>query len=237
MPSFDVASVKLSSPDEHGIGMFVRTGGKITATNYTLSMLIYAAYGVEEFQILNGPKWVREDRYSIVAAPPSGSQSSKLNPVNPKLPPPEEELLMLKSLLASRFKLVVHEESREGSVLALVVGKEGPKLATAKNNEAFPVVMSGRTDNAETPAFMGGQNASMARFATRLSQHFRRPVLDQTGLTGSYDFRFEYAGDMNDQGGGVSLFSAIQQLGLKLVQTKGPVPHLVIDHAEKPDAN
>lgn len=144
---------------------------------------------------------------------------------------------MLKSLLASRFQLVMHEESREGSVFALVVGKEGPKLARARDNNAFPVVASGRTDNAESPDYLKGQNASMALLAKRLSQHFRRPVLDQTGLKGAYDFQFEYAGDISDTAGGASLFSSIQQLGLKLIQTKGPVPHLVIDHAERPDAN
>jgi uncharacterized protein (TIGR03435 family) len=118
LPAIELASLKLSSPDEHVIGMFVYPGGRITVSNYTLRMLIHEAWQVEDFQIDGGPKWADQDRYSIVARPPADSKSSKVNPPNPKLPPPDEERMMLRALLAERFGLVVHEEERDGPVLA-----------------------------------------------------------------------------------------------------------------------
>ena len=70
-PAFEVASVKLSTPQERIIGLSTYPGGKITATNYTLQMLIEEAYGVRDFQISGGPRWIGDDRYSIVAKPPA----------------------------------------------------------------------------------------------------------------------------------------------------------------------
>jgi uncharacterized protein (TIGR03435 family) len=236
-PVFEVASIKPSTPQERVIGMFVYPGGRLTITNYTLRMLIHDAYGVEDYQISGGPKWAGEDRYSIEAKPPTDSKSAKVNPANIKLPPEEEELSMLRSLLAERFQLTVQRESTEGSFLALVVDSHGPKLTEARDKDAFPFVGGGRTGNAERPDFMNGANVSMARLAAGLSQRFRRPVLDQTGLTGTFDFRIEYAASLSDSTDGPSLSTAIQQLGLKLMPAKGPVVHLVIDHAEKPSGN
>jgi uncharacterized protein (TIGR03435 family) len=236
-PTFEVASVKPSSKQERVIGMFTYPGGRLTVTNYTLRMLIAAAYQVREFQILGGPKWTGEERYSVAAMPPADSQSSKISPANPKLPPQGEELSMLRALLADRFHLAVHAETKEGRVFALQVGRKGPALAGARDKDAYPVVSYGRTGAAERPDFMEGQNASMALFAERLSRELGCPVLDQTGLKGAFDFKFEYAADLSESAAGSSLFTAIQQLGLKLAPTRGPVPHLVIDHAEKPSEN
>jgi uncharacterized protein (TIGR03435 family) len=236
-PAFDVASVKLSSAQERGVGIFAYRGGRITITNYTLKMLIHEAYGVEEFQITGGPAWAGEKRYSIAAMPPADSKSSRINPANPKLPPPDEELLMLRALLISRFHLAIHEEKKEGSVFALELGKQGSRLTPAKDRDAFPSVGAGRTGNPEAPDFMLGQNASMALFATRLARDLKRPVLDRTGLPGTYDFRFEYAADLSESSPGSSLFTAIQLLGLKLAPAKGPVSHVIVDRAEQPSEN
>jgi uncharacterized protein (TIGR03435 family) len=236
-PAFDVASVKPSTPQERVIGMFLYPGGRLTITNYTLRMLIHDVYGVEDYQISGGPKWTGEDRYSIEAKPPADSKSAKVNPVNFKQAPEEEELSMLRSLLAERFQLRLHQESTEGSVLALVVDSHGPKLTEARDKDAVPGVGGGRTDDPERPEFMNGWNVSMARLAARLSQLLQRTVLDHTGLNGTFDFRFEYAASLSDSADGPSLSTAIQQLGLRLMPAKGPVVHLVIDHAEKPSGN
>ena len=144
---------------------------------------------------------------------------------------------MLRTLLADRFRLTVHEETKEGPVFALVLGGEGPKLTGAKDKNAFPVVAYGRTGIPERPDFLQGINASMERFAVRLAAFLDRPVLDQTGLKGTFDFRFEYMRSLVESAGGPSLTSAIQDLGLKLVATKGPVVRLVIDQAVKPSEN
>jgi uncharacterized protein (TIGR03435 family) len=236
-PAFDVASVKPSTPQERIIGMFVYPGGRLTVSNYTLRMLIHDAYGVEDYQISGGQKWTGEDRYSIEAKPPASSKSAKVNPANFKLPPEEEELSMLRSLLADRFQLTVHKESTEGAVLALVVDSRGAKLTAAGDKGSFPFVGGGRTDDAERPDYIKGGNVSMARLAARLSQLFHRTVIDQTGLTGTFDFRIDYAASLSDSVDGPSLSTAVQQLGLKLMPAKGPVVHLVIDHAEKPSGN
>jgi uncharacterized protein (TIGR03435 family) len=237
-PEFEVASVKPASRQDRVIGMFTRPGGRITITLYTLKMLIHEAYGVQAFQISGGQQWTDEDRYDIEAKPPANSPSSKYSPANPKLPPPQEELLMLQSLLADRFKLKVHTETREGPVYELAVGDKGPKLEAAKSADDFPVVAFGRSGRADQPDFMRGENASMQLLAARLALELGRPVLDQTGLKGSFDFEFRYAKDDGPADASPSLFSAIQeQLGLKLVPAKGPVEILVIDSAEKPSAN
>jgi uncharacterized protein (TIGR03435 family) len=230
-PTFEVASVKPSGPDEDVFGMFAYPGGRLAVTNYTLRALIFEAYGIEDFQILGGPKWAGEERYSIVAKPPADSKSSKINPSNPKLPPPEEELLMLRALLAERFHLMVHEEVKVGPVYALAVGRKGAKLTDAKDKNAFPVVATNQDRS------RSGENATMPLLAAALSRKLKRPVLDRTGLKGSYDFKFDPEvgpdGKLDDS----SFSGAIEVLGLKLTPARGPVRYLVIDHAEKPDAN
>jgi uncharacterized protein (TIGR03435 family) len=235
-PSFEVASIKPSAPDDRIIGMFTNPGGRITVTLYTLKMLIHDAYGVQDFQISGGPRWTETDRYNLIAQPSASSASAKLTTPNPKLPPPPEELRMLQNLLADRFKLKFHRETKEGPVYDLIVAGKGPKLKPAKSADDFPVVGYGRTGRADSPDFMMGENASMQRLATRLSTEFARPVIDRTGLPGTFDFRFEYTKDSSQPG--PSLMQVIQDdLGLKLVPARGPVETFVIDSAEKPSGN
>jgi uncharacterized protein (TIGR03435 family) len=236
-PAFEVASVKPANPQDRSIGMYALPGGRISITMLTLKQLIQEAYSVQPFQISGGPRWIGDDRYDIEAKPPADSLSSKLTTPNPKLPPPHEELLMLQSLL-DRFQLKVHTETKEGPVYELVVADKVPKLQEAKSADDFPVVAYGRTGVPELPDFMRGTNASMQLFAARLARDFERPVLDKTGLKGSFDFVFKYAQDFSEPDAGPSLFRVIQeQLGLKLVPAKGPVEILVIDRAEKPSDN
>jgi uncharacterized protein (TIGR03435 family) len=236
-PTFEVASIKLSSAQERNIGMSTFPGGRVTITNYTLRMLIHEAYSVQDFEISGGSGWADNERYSIVAKPPASSESSKIHPTNPKLPPPQEERLMLRTLLADRFQLKIHWETKDGPVLALIVGNKGPKLKEPKDKDAFPVVVYGRTGKTDLPDYLEGQNASMTLLAARMAGFLRRPVLDQTGLKGSFDFHFAYSGDDSQSDTGPSLIGGVEEIGLKLVATKGPVARLVIDHAEKPSEN
>lgn len=233
---FEVASVKPANPGDP-IDMIVSPGGRLTITNFTLQLLIRIAYGVEQFQISGGPVWVGQDRYSIVAKPPDSSQSSKFSPAKRTDPPPKEELLMLQALLADRFHLKLHRETKEGPVYALVVSSKGPKLQPAKNPDDRPVVGNGFNGNHDSPDvtyYISGQNVTMSILAAKLAAFVHRPVSDNTGLRGSFDFKFDYA----EGGENVFLFEAIQkELGLKLESRKGPVEHLIIDHAEKPSAS
>jgi uncharacterized protein (TIGR03435 family) len=237
-PAFEVASVKLSTPDERVIGLSTYPGGRITATNYTLEMLIEEAYNVQRFQISGGPRWIGDDRYSIVAKPPASSASSKSMPPYPKWPPRKDQRLMLQTLLllADRFHLQLHREMKEGPVYILAMGNKELKLKPAKSADDYPWVGSPEGGGISGTG-MAATNASMQLLATRLTGYLRRPVLDQTKLKGAFDFKFDYAAEDNQPDVIASIFASLQGLGLKLEAAKGPIETLVIDHAEKPTQN
>ena len=213
-PAFEVASVKPSTPGSSGGGITPGPTG-LTARNVTLLFCMRIAYNVQDYQV-SGPNWLSTEQYDIVA--------------NTGAPVNQDQLrLMLQTLLAERFRLVLHRGERTRSVYALVVGKDGPKLTEAKSD-----------DNAGTTADMGHlvfTAASMSALARRLSQQLHEPVSDLTGLKGIYNFTLDWQQD--DNVSGPSLFTAVQeQLGLKLEAKKVPIEVLVVDHAEKiPTAN
>jgi uncharacterized protein (TIGR03435 family) len=159
------------------------------------------------------------DRFDIAAKPETRSR-------------PEEVLLMMQRLLADRFQLALHRESKEARVYELVVAKAGPKLREPKDDaEAGLQGQKGRITARATPL------AILARY---LSQRLGQPVVDKTGLLGRYDFTLQYEADgANDPAAaGPSIFTAIEeQLGLRLQPGKGPVDILVVDRAEKPSDN
>jgi uncharacterized protein (TIGR03435 family) len=235
-PAFEVATVKPSSPKTRNIGLSTFPGGRVTAENCSLQHLMEEAFGVQSFQISGGANWVRESWYDIDARPPASSKSSKSSPNNPKLPPNDEQRQMLQALLIDRFHLKYHRETREGPVYLLVKGKKEPKLQNAKNKDDYPWAGSA-AGGAPFAYGIAGTNISMAQLATRLSRPLGRPVLDKTGLEGSFDFRSEYVSDDADPDPIASILTSIQALGLKLESSKGPVETIVIDHAEKPSAN
>jgi len=227
---FEVASLRPADPHNLVVAMSTWPGGKLTVTRFTLRMLIEHAYDVKAFQVSGGPRWIDDDKFDIIAKPPASSESSKLMPKSPKERPTDETLQMLQALLGERFELKIHRETKDGPAFALVVGAKGPKLNPPKDKDDRPLVAIGSTDNPDRPSWMRGYNASMQVFASRLSSTLKTPVIDQTQLTGSYDFPFEYALD--------DIYRTLQEeLGLKLVSIKAPLENLVIDHAAKPSGN
>jgi uncharacterized protein (TIGR03435 family) len=241
LPRFEVASVKPTDPSitEWNTTLFY-PGGRFEARGCTLTALIIVAYGVQSWQISGGPKWAAANglRFSVSAKPPDSSDLTKINPSNPKLPPPDEERLMLRTLLADRFHLVIDEKTQQESGLALTLKKRTDKLADANDKDAFPVVMYGRTGNPDRPNMMQGENASMAKLALRLSELLSMPVVDETGLQGSFDFRVEYVADARDtNASGPQLPTALEELGLRLQSAKVSVRRLVIVSAEQPSGN
>ena len=235
-PAFEVASVKPANPQDRWIAFSTYPGGRITVSLYTLEMLIEEAFDVQSFQVSGGPRWINDDRYDIVAKPPASAESSKANPPYPKAPPNDEQRQMLQALLVERFQLKFHRETKEGPVYLLVKGNKEPKLEDAKNKDDYPWAGSvgGGMISGDGIA---GINISMPLLATRLSRYLRRPVLDQTGLKGSFDFKFQYLSDDPQTDLISSIFASIQGIGLKLESAKGPVETIVIDHAEKPSEN
>ena len=221
-PAFEVASVRRNSTSEPGRqGALFRenidtTQGSVTLRNVTLKSCIKWAYGIQAPQI-SGPDWIAVERYDIVAKSSGHTSEVQLR-------------RMLETLLADRFKLVVHSEIRNLSVIALAVGKNLPKLRENETGGAGALRASGGR--------IVAQGTSMAELAAALSDPLRSPVVDVTGLTGRYDFTLDFASLVPEAGQTPDEVSATftvvqQQLGLKLEPRKLPTQILVLDHADK----
>jgi uncharacterized protein (TIGR03435 family) len=234
---FDVVSVKPSAPDEHNSFMFQSLpGGTIRMAGVPLRMMIMEAYGVKAFQISGGPDWIRTGRWDVLAKG-EGFQGRI---------PREQENLMVRSMMADRFQLKVHSETKEMPVYALVVEKSGSKLVPHTGTE-----QQFRFGNGSLIVKKG----AAAALAAWLSRQLGRVVIDKTDLKGEYDYKLEWTPDPGEGGAesiglppeaptphvdttGPSIFTAIQeQLGLRLVSQKGPVEMIVIDGVERPSAN
>lgn len=264
-PQFEVASVK---PNKSPIGkVMIQTlpGGRFTAENVTVRMLIRNAYQLQDVQLTGGPKWLDEDRFDIVA------KTGDEQPGDPfeadKAGRPSRGQLMLRALLADRFKVVVHSEPRELPIYALVLAKKdgafGPKL---KRSEADcsapdadtrePAASPGAPPRCGIRLFPGNMlagGASMVQLAKTLANFAGRMVQDRTSLTGAFDFTLSWTPDAIPPGfdkkagalrlppidaNGPSLFTAVQdQLGLKLDPQKASVDMLIVDRAEHPTEN
>jgi len=234
-PAFEVASIKPAAPNQPGMGMQRLPGGRINMKNVTLRVLISLAWDIRDFQITGGPAWIDSDRFDILAKPETEI---------PDNPEGRVRLLqMIRTLAADRFGLVCHRETKETNVYALVVAKNGLKLA-APTPQGHASMMGGRGK-------LEGKDAKPADLARLLSTILGRTVLDKTELSGEYDFNLQWTPDIGDglafkgappesprAADGPSIFTAIQeQLGLKLESQKGPVEMLVVDRAEKPAEN
>jgi len=237
LPVFDVASVKPASPsDTRGATFEFTPGGGLKITNGTLRGIIETAYNIRDFQIVGGAGWLNSDRYTISARSAPGAPSD--------IP---QTRVKLQAVLAQRFQLRVHRETRELQIYALVVAKGGPKLLSAWVSTGEQTVMGIRAECGR----MTGTMASMTNLRIYLERQLNRPVVDQTDLPGKYNFEFDWTPDAGpcprpagtdgvaaDSSDGPSLFTALQEkLGLKLESTKGPVEVIVVDHAEKADDN
>ena len=233
--TFEVASVKPSAPDVPGFFFRTQPGGDLRITGATLKNLIAVAYDAREFAISGGPGWVNSDRFDIDAraAHVSASENSPANA--------QQMRERIKSLLAERFRLTIHPESKKQNVYALFVGKRGPKLHEAAAG-SDPMICKRGTS-------IIGEGVGMQMLVLNLANSLDRPVLDKTGLTGRYDFKLEWTPEApgaasgaenptSPQPNGPSLFAALQeQLGLRLEPQKAPAETLVIDHVVRPSEN
>ena len=240
---FEVATIKPSTPGQPGKSFTVR-GREFLTMNTSLSDMVTFAYGIHAKQFINGPAWVETDKFDITAKPEGDGQPNQ-----------DQYKVMFQKLLADRFKLTFHRDKKELSVYAIVVGKNGPKLTKSEGNPNAPPSLFFRG-----LGLLPARNASMAEFADVMqSAVLDKPVLDQTGLKGKFDFtltwlpdEFQFAGlgvrvpppgdaRVTIGPGGTSspdLFTAFQeQLGLKLESTKAPAEVFVVDRVEKPSEN
>jgi uncharacterized protein (TIGR03435 family) len=233
---FEVASVKPSPASGELGGVHTYPGGRVALRGCTLQYLVEQAFGLQPFQVSGGPPWTQDERFDIDAKPPASSKSSKSMPANSKTPPNEEQRQMLQSLLADRFALKYHRETREGPVYLLLKGNKALKLVDSKDKDAYPWA-GGIRGGMITGDGLAGINESMPDLAKRQSPYLHRPVLDRTELSGSFDFRSEYSSDDERPDVVAMILASVQDLGLKLAASKGPVDTIVIEHAEKPSAN
>jgi uncharacterized protein (TIGR03435 family) len=253
-PAFEVASIKPAAPQAPG-RMMVRMGsdpGRVNYTNVSLKDVLARAYEVKRYQV-SGPSWLDSERYDIIAKVPDGV-------------PKEQIPAMLRSLLAERFKMTVHRESKEQPVYALVIGKNGPKLKKSEDSEDSapkPAGPEGARVAGKGAMMMTMRNghlevkrATVGALSDMLSNMLDRPVVDMTKIEGNYDVTLDLSmeelagmkrmavmaapGGTGHEGGpapdsapSASIFTAIQQLGLKLDSRKAPVDYVFVDKADK----
>lgn len=234
--AFDVATIKATPPD-WGKGRYVRMeGAQFVGKNQTVHNLIEGAYNLTPRAVSGGPDWVESGSYDILAKTPGEVQPNR-----------DEQMAMLRTLLAERFKLKFHREQKEFSIYALTIAKNGPKLKEGKEPAGGqrPLIfyLSPRA------VMLPGRDASMAELASAFQRAaLDRPGVDKTGLAGRFDFDLQWTPDESQfYGAGLKgttestqpdLFTAIQQqLGLRLEATRGPIEALVIDHVERTSEN
>lgn len=250
-PSFEVVSIKPNKSGDAATELGFQRGGRFRAINETLWRLIGEAYATSSalprFQMFGGPAWIDADRFDVEAVP-EGS------------PDADQGHAMLRTLLADRFRLIVHRETRELPIYNLVRaranGSLGPQLHSSNVDCAarraaagtVPIPLSGQPGSCGVRFGRGRSSATgmtMPQLAEiALSRSVSRPVVDRTGLDGAFDWILEWTPDQQPPAGNEpvsidpnhpSIFAAIQeQLGLKLEPARGPVAVLVIDRAEHP---
>lgn len=205
-PQFEVASIKPAAPDARGTYIRNATGGRLDITNMPLKEMIVFAWRVQPYQITGGPAWMATTRWDVSAKAESA-------------PKPGEQPLMLQALLADRFQLAIHHETKELPVYALTLarkdGKLGPNLTEAKDGGCAtpdPTQPRPRLEPGQAPPRFCGQqmmspktltavSVPVANIVPMLARMLGRTVIDKTGLTGKYDISLEWAPDEAQYGG------------------------------------
>jgi len=208
---FDVASLKPSTGSPPGLQDLREMGrqpARYTRRSATLNVLFYYAIKLPPWQIL-GPKWMDSDRFDIFATMPPETTDDQVTQ-------------MLQNLLIDRFKIQFHREQREASAYVLLVGKKGTNLKPV-DCQPVPTVQLG-------PKGIVAKSKTMSDLAGILMRWEDRPVLDQTGLAGCYNFRLDFGEEGSN---GASVAASIEQIGLNLVSRKTLIEYLIIDHAER----
>jgi len=205
-PSFEVASIKPDKSGGRNVGLGMAPGGRFTANNVTLKLLMQEAYGVKDSQISGGPAWINSEKFDIEAKPEEsfGKEMEKLSPEQRK----DQLMLMIQSLLVDRFKLTLGHETKEQPVYVLLVGNNGPKFH--ETNIALPDLPSQNPSEPQDRPPLNGPRIQMRKgqinvdgtpldmFANALSQQLGHIVLDKTGLKGRYDFTLQWTPDENE---------------------------------------
>lgn len=229
-PAFEAASIKPSKATDNGSGWHTRPG-YLVINNQTLKGLVAIAYSVPDGRVSGGPKWIEFDRFNVEARAEGPAKEPEL-------------LLMLRSMLAERFQLAVHPDTRSAPGFALTLAKNGLKIHPDETE-----VQPGWNSSQGSQGKIVAQRISMAKVADSLTRMLGTPVVDATNTKGLFTFTLEWTPEtarpaaapdsvLPDAPAGPSLFTVLQQqLGVKLESEKLPVEVVVIDKAEKPTEN
>jgi uncharacterized protein (TIGR03435 family) len=221
---FEVASIKPTATKDGSLTFDFPPGGRFSCRNLTVPHLLRIAYELQDYQISGGPGWIGSAGFDIEARAAASTDGLTHEQVRE----------MLQALLADRFHLVLHRETRQLPIYALVAGKTRPRLQPADSSAA--PFRGGKMGQ------LSAKKMSMTELANVLTFDLKRPVRDETGLKGDFAFTLEWTPGLGESDSGPSsrpsLFAAVrEQLGLKLESTKGPVEVLVVDSVEKPSEN
>ena len=238
-PAFDVATIKPNNSGGATMQGLTVNGRNFQTRNSSASDLICFAYNIQKKQLVNTPDWVDKDRYDVAATIDTEGSPSDV-----------QVRLMIQKLLTSRFGLTFHREKREMSAFVLTVAKTGQKMTKNDSGGTLPGFgMRPSPTGLMLPVF----NSSMPNFVSFLqAMVVDRPVVDQTGLEGKWDFTIKFTPDDSLFNGhppplpaktdttesSPNFFDALQQqVGLKLEAQKTAVDVIAVDHLEKPSAN
>jgi uncharacterized protein (TIGR03435 family) len=233
---FEVATIKPSNPERQG-KLFTVKGRQVLTINTTVNDLVTMAYGLHVRQLTGGPSWMESEKYDVTGQPEAQG-----------IPNQAQLAEMIKGLLADRFKLAFHRETRELPAYTIVIGTGGHKLTKNDSNpNGLPSLLF------RGLGVLPVMNATIGDFAGVMQMAvLDRPVVDKTGLQGRYDFTIRWTPDesqfaglgvrvpppSNDPNAPPGLFTAMQeQLGLRLESTRAPVEVLVVDRIERPSEN
>lgn len=222
LPAFEVATIKPSGPASAPMSIRRLPGGRFVTSNTSLTMLINWAYQLDEGRLIGAARELDSTRFDVVAKAPEPD------------PIPGRMQLMMRALLAERFKLVAHHETRELTAYTLVTDTGGPKVRASSTTEPASPNPFRMSDSGS----LVGTRVTADMLATVLSNQLGRPVQNMTGFTGAFDFVLRWTPDsatatLADQDR-PSLVTAIrEQLGFRLMAGKMPVEVIVIDHVER----
>jgi uncharacterized protein (TIGR03435 family) len=229
-PDWDVVSVKAHDPNDPSNSQSMSMKGRqFVIVNRPLQGMLLFAYGMHKKEIVGAPSWTATERWDVQGVPDV--------PGNPSL---KQVQSLIRKLLEERFGLKVHKETKELAVYAITMAKGGEKMARSAGDPNGTPDENERSNGGVVTMRM--TNMSMSEFAPDLGYFLDRPAVDQTGLTGRYDFQLKWTADESkapaDGSAPPGMFTAIQeQLGLKLEPAKAPVEVLVVDAVERPSAN
>jgi uncharacterized protein (TIGR03435 family) len=233
-PGVEVATIK-PSPSNAPRTVLTFRGSEIVIERMSLNDLIEYAWDVHEKQIVGGPGWMGTNKWDI-----------EVKPDTPGMPSSDQMREIVQKLVEERFVLKFHREKRVMAAYVLAMGKDGPKITKSASDPGLPRYSVG------PGGLIRIHNATMGNFASLLTRTtLDRPVLDQTGLDGRWDFTLRWLWDESQFGGQVPpppagdpaaslppLSTAMQeQLGLKLESQRTPVDVMVIDHGDQPSPN